>query len=308
MELRHLRYFVAVAFEENVSRAAAKLHVSQPGISRQIHDLEDELGFPLFSRTGKSVRLTVAGQIFFVEARDILQRTAAAVERARASLATPAEIHVGYIPSGTVEILPRALRVFQGRCPGVHVTLHDLSAEEMQPLLLQKQLDLALTVLRHKLPRELGLQELARYETCVVVGGEHPLATSTFVRLEQVASELVATYSRKDYPGYNENLGKMFATIGRKPRIGSEHDSGSSLIAAVAAGHEFALLPSCVRDTAGVRLKFLEVRPALPPWIIVALWRKDAETEPVRAFIAAASSKPGKRDRAIRQGSTEKAV
>ena len=73
MELRHLRYFVAVAEEENVSRAAFKLRVSQPGISRQIHDLEDEIGFLLFARSGKSVRLTVAGKIFFGEARDILQ-------------------------------------------------------------------------------------------------------------------------------------------------------------------------------------------------------------------------------------------
>ena len=79
MELRHLRYFVAVAEGENVSRAAAKLHVSQPGVSRQINNLEDEIGFPLFTRTGKSVRLTVAGRIFLREARDILARTTAAV-------------------------------------------------------------------------------------------------------------------------------------------------------------------------------------------------------------------------------------
>ena len=103
-----------------------------------------------------------------------------------------------------------------------------------------------------------------------------------------MASEPVATYTRKDYRGYHKHLEKMFATVGRKPRIGSEHDSGSSLIAAVAAGREFALLPSCVSGTAGARLKFLNLRPALPPWSIVALWRKDAETELVRAFVAAA--------------------
>jgi hypothetical protein len=79
LELRHLRYFVAVAEEENVSRAALKLHVSQPGISNQIHDLEDEIGFLLFERTGKSVRLSAAGKIFLGEARDILERTADAV-------------------------------------------------------------------------------------------------------------------------------------------------------------------------------------------------------------------------------------
>ena len=297
MELRHLRYFVAVAEEENVSRAASKLHVSQPGISRQIHDLEDEIGFLLFERSGKSVRLTAAGRIFFGEASDILQRTADAVKKARVALASQAEINVGYAPSGTVEILPRALRVFRGSFPGVRVTLHDLSAEEMLPLLLQKKLDIALTVPPRKLPRELDVKELERYETCVVVGATHPLAKLKSVRLDQMAPEPVAVLKRKDYPDYHKHLGKLFATIGRKPRIGSEHDSGTTLLSSVAAGHEFTLLPSCVSGTAGPRLKLLKVRPALPPWSIVALWRKDAETESVRAFIDASLAKPTKNDR-----------
>ena len=287
MELRHLRYFVAVAEGENVSRAAAKLRVSQPAVSRQLRALEDELGFALLARTGKSVRLTASGQVFFGEARDILARTVDAVARARASLAPRAQLHVGYVPSGTVEILPRVLRVFRSRHADVQVTLHDLSAEEMSPLLLQGKLDVALTVLRHRLPRELALQELARYETCVVVGATHPLAKSKGVHLAEVASEPVATYTRKDYPGYNKHLEKMFATVGRKPQVGSEHDSGSSLLAALAAGDEIALLPSCVRGLAGTRLRLLKVQPALPPWSIVALWRKDDDAPAVRAFVAA---------------------
>ena len=294
MELRHLRYFVAVAEEENVSRAATQLRVSQPAVSRQLRDLEDELGFALLARTGKSVRLTAAGRIFCGEARDLLTRTATAVERARAAAAAPAEIHVGYVPSGTVEILPQALRSFRRCFPSVRVSLHDLSAEEMPPLLLEGKLDIALTVLRYRLPRELGRQELARYETCVVVGATHPLAKAKVVSLKQVASEPVATYNRRDYPGYNKHLAKTFAAINRKPRIGSEHDSGSSLLAALAAGHEFALLPLCVRGVAGVRLRFLKLRPALPPWSIVALWRRDAETEAVRAFVAGALTKPAR--------------
>ncbi len=259
MELRHLRYFVAVAEEENVSRAASKLHISQPGISRQIHDLEDEIEFLLFERSGKSVRLTVAGKIFFGEAREILQRTAEAVERARVGLAPQAEINVGYAPSGTVEILPRALRVFRGNFPGVRVTLHDLSAEDMLPLLLQKKLDIALTVPPHKLPPELEMKELARYEARVAVGKTHPLAKLKCISLNQIASEPVAALARIDYPHYHKHLGKLFATIGCKPHISSEHDSGTSLMAAVAAGHELALLPSCVSGTAGPRLKLLKL-------------------------------------------------
>src|SRR5262249_17945608 len=147
MELRHLRYFVAVADEENVSRAALKLHVSQPGISRQIRDLEDEIGFQLFERSAKAVRLTAAGKGFLAEARGILLQTEAAVKKARAAAhGNAGEIHVGYAPSLTVQILPAALRKFQQDHPGIRVTLHDLSSEEMLEQLGTKKLHLALTV------------------------------------------------------------------------------------------------------------------------------------------------------------------
>src|SRR6266702_1692392 len=107
MELCHLRYFVAVAEAENVTRAATKLHVSQPALSRQIHDLEDEIGFPLLERSAKSVRLTEAGRTFLTEARAVLQRAEEAVVAAR-TIATGAsgELHVGYAPSLTARILP----------------------------------------------------------------------------------------------------------------------------------------------------------------------------------------------------------
>src|SRR5438876_12055666 len=118
VELRHLRYFVAVAQEENVSRAALKLHVSQPALSRQIRDLEDELGFLLLERSAKSVRLTEAGRAFLLEARAVLQRAEDAVKAARA-IATggSGEIHVGYAPSLTARILPQTLRAFQAELP-----------------------------------------------------------------------------------------------------------------------------------------------------------------------------------------------
>src|SRR5882672_9029214 len=131
MELRHLRYFIGVAEEENVSRAALKLHVSQPALSRQIRDLEDELGFLLLERSAKSVRLTEAGRAFLTEARAVLQRSEDAVKTARAIAGGAGELHVGYAPSLTARILPRTLRAFQAELPSVRVKLHDLSTEEM---------------------------------------------------------------------------------------------------------------------------------------------------------------------------------
>ena len=238
------------------------------------------------------MRLTAAGKIFFGEARVILERTAEAVKKASLGRALQAEINVGYAASHTVEILPRALGAFRDRFPEVRVTLHDLSGEEMLPLLLQKKLDIALTVAPHKLPRELAMKELERDETCIAVRATHPLATSEFVSLMQMASEPVAALTHKDFPLYHKHLQKSFATIGRKPSISSEHDSVTSLMAAVAAGNEFALLPSSLSGAAGRRLKLLELRPALAPWWTVALWRKEAETEVVKAFVAATLAKP----------------
>src|SRR6516162_3226688 len=132
MELRHLRYFIAAAEEENVSRAALKLHVSQPGISRQIRDLEDEIGFQLFERSAKSLKLTEAGKLFLAEAKSVLQRADEAVKKAKAVAENAGgQLHVGYAPSLTVKILPPSLRAFQAQFSKVRVSLHDLSTEEM---------------------------------------------------------------------------------------------------------------------------------------------------------------------------------
>src|SRR5690349_23901416 len=131
MELRHLRYFVAVGEEENMSRAAVKLHVSQPALSRQIRDLEDEIGFSLLERTAKSVRLTDAGRVFLDNARALLQNADQAVTKARAvASAEPSELHVGYSPMPTAEILPKTLRAFQQAMPNVHDRSHDWSNKD----------------------------------------------------------------------------------------------------------------------------------------------------------------------------------
>src|SRR5690349_7170240 len=147
MELRHLRYFVAVAEAENVTRAALKLHVSQPGLSRQIRDLEDELGFALLERSAKSVRLTAAGKTFLEEARAVLKRSDEAVQAARAvATGSGMELHVGYATSPTARILPPTLRAFQIEMPKARVKLHDLSTEEMLGQLREQKVEMALMV------------------------------------------------------------------------------------------------------------------------------------------------------------------
>jgi len=301
MELRHLRYFVAAAEEENVSRAALKLHVSQPGISRQIHDLEDEIGFQLFERSAKALHLTRAGKIFLIEARAVLQHADDAVKKARAAIGgTQGEIHVGYAPSLTVQILPPTLRVFQEKFPNVRVALHDLSTEEMLAQMRNGKLQLSLMVrLDRNMLRGLDFVELARYPMRVAVAPKHPLAQSKTISLDQVAREPLIAYHRADYPEYHAMLDKLFAAVGRKPRIAEEHDGVSGVVLAVESGGGFAFVPSCVACLVGPRLKLIPLSTATPEVPVVAVWKKEALTEPVKEFIAAAKAAPAKFDQRV---------
>lgn len=290
MELRHLRYFVAVAETENVTRAAARLHVSQPALSRQIHDLEEEIGFQLLHRSAKSVRLTEAGRVFLAEARAVLQRAVEAVNAARAAAAGQGgEIHVGYSPSLTVQLLPQALRAFQTDFPGVRVALYDLAAGEMLAQLRAGKLDIALLPrLPEKNLRGLHLDELARYASCVAVSPRHAFARLKEVSLDKVIKEPLIVYSRAEYPEYHEALAALYASLGARPRIAEEHEGVTGLIAAVEAGQGIALVPSCLGCMVGSRLKIIPLHPAQPPMIVVAASRSERVNDTVKKFIAAA--------------------
>src|ERR1700739_2648240 len=276
MELRYLRYFVAASDKENISRAALKLHVSQPGVSRQIHDLEEEIGFPLFERSAKALKLTDAGRKFLDEARAVLQRADEAVKNARAVAASAGgEIHVGYAPSLTIQILPRALRAFQSKFPRARVSLHDLSTEEMLAGLRAGKLQVALLVRpSHKMLRGLEFQELARYPMYAALPPHHPLASSKTVKFEQLAREPLIAYSRADYPEYHEMLDELFGE--NKPLIAEEHDGVTSIIAAVESGRGVALVPQCVESLAGLRIKLVPLDPAPEPIPVGAAWKDRA--------------------------------
>jgi DNA-binding transcriptional LysR family regulator len=290
MELRHLRYFIAAAEEENISRAALKLHVSQPGISRQIRDLEDEIGVELFQRTAKSLKLTEAGRVFLKESRVVLQRADDAIKNARAVSAGTGELHVGYAPSLTARFLPQTLRAFQTAMPKVRVKLHDCSSEEMLTGLRAGRLHLALTVLANpRISREFNFTELTRDSLLLAVPPKHPLAKSRGVTLQQAVNEPLVSYSRKDYPEAYKMVVDLFAGVKPKPRIVEEHDSVSSLIAAIESGAGVAVVPNSLKCTAGWRLKFVPFSPALKPLVVGAFWQKKPLSAASEKFLQCAT-------------------
>lgn len=270
MELRHLRYFVAVAEEENVTRAAMRLRVSQPPLSRQIRDLEDELGVPLFEHTAKAVRLTHAGRIFLTEAKAVLRRTDEAIQTLKAAgNGDRGDVHVGYAPSLTVEFLPRALRSFEKRHREVKVHLHDLSTQEMLKGLRERHLDVALVVQPStKSLTGLQFEELCRQAVCVALHPKHRLARASKVGAEQLVTERLIAFTREDYPEHHHWLRDLFAPFKRMPQIVEEHDSSNSLIASVEAGKGVALVLEGFDCLAGPRLKVKRLVPPPPPFVV----------------------------------------
>src|SRR5881398_3223668 len=270
VELRHLRYFVAVAEMENVSRAALKLHVSQPALSRQIRDLEDVIGFSLFERTAKSVRLTDAGRAFLDNARALLQNADEAVTKARAvASAEPTELHVGYSAENTVEILPKTLRAFQQAMPNVHVRLHDWNNKDMVDGIRNGRLQLGLIVPDSKASalHDLRYEELFHERVCVAVAPQHPFARRRAIPLTEVAAEPLVGLTREDYPNYYDLLSIIFSKAKQKPRIIEEHDSMSGVMSAVEAGTGVAVAVD-FGYSFGNRVKFLHLTPEPKPFSV----------------------------------------
>jgi LysR family transcriptional regulator, benzoate and cis,cis-muconate-responsive activator of ben and cat genes len=290
MELRHLRYFVAVAEEQNVTRAAARLHVSQPPLSRQIRNLEDELGIALFDRDANAVRLTEAGRAFLIEARNILRRAEDAVERAKAVAGGKrGVIHIGYAPSLTVELLPRSLKSFRESNPGVRVQLHDLSTQGMLRGLTQGKLQVAMLVqVSPKVLTGLLFEELLRLPVCVAMHPAHPLARVRKVGLEQVAKERLVTFTLADYPEHHAWIAGLFAPLNRSPQIVEEHDSITSLIAAVESSRGVAVIAQPVAGLGSPRLKIRPLQPAPPPLGVGIAYCKKFRSAATDNFIAAA--------------------
>ena len=267
MELRHLRYFVAVAEMENVSRAALKLHVSQPALSRQIRDLEDEIGFCLLERTAKSVRLTEAGRAFLNDARELLRQADEAVKKARAIASEePTELHIGYSPTPFAEVLPKILRAFQRAMPNVHVRLHDWNNKTILDGVRDGRLQLGLIVPPTKASslHDLRYEELFHERVCVAVAPQHPFARRRAIPLTEVAAEPLVGLTREDYPNYYDLLSITFSKVKQKPCVIEEHDSMFGIMSAVEAGTGVAVVVD-FGYSFGNRVKFLHLTPEPKP-------------------------------------------
>ena len=264
MELRHLRYFVGVAEAENVSRAALKLHISQPAVSRQIRDLEAEIGVPLLQRVGKSVRLTETGRVFLKEARAILNGTNNAVLKARIlGGKCDAELHVGDFPLAVGRVMPRLLRNYKKTMPNVKVRLHDWPVEKEIAAVRDGRLQLAIIIppLTGNWRSQLRFQELVTIRVCLAVSCNHPFAQRKAVSLSEAAREPFVGLLHEEYPQHRTYVNAIFARVKHKPQFVEEHDGWTELLSAVDAGAGVAIASDAFHYPFGDAVKFVALTP-----------------------------------------------
>ncbi len=285
MELRQLRYFVVVAETGNISRAAQRIFLTQPALSRQIKALEGEVGQCLLERKANSIHLTPAGEAMLHEARAILQQADQAIERVRATSAG-GRLRIGYAPSLASGLLSPAVANFTQLHPRTRVELFDLSTEEMLTGLEAGELDVVVTVRPGKESRGLQWVPLLRSPWRLAVSFTHPLAQQKRVRPDAVAREPLLVYRKDDYPEYWETITAWLGENGVRARIAGEYNGIDSLLAAVESGLGVALVAARIAKLfpRRVRMNLLTVAPK--PLCISAGYRSDrSDDKPLAVFV-----------------------
>jgi DNA-binding transcriptional LysR family regulator len=288
MELRHLRYFIAVAEELNFSRAAQRLHVSQPPLSRQIRDLESEFNVKLFERNRQEVNLTRVGRALLPRARELIRDAEALRTLANEMVAEDYEqLQIGYAPAPTVAIIAGILRRYHELAPGAPVTLHDLSLSEILTGLKGKKLHAGLTLRpRPGEMRGLKFQVLRRFSVGIICADSSPLANLSAIHPSSVPMDKLVGYRAADFPEYHQWVAKVLGVSRSRVAISLQCDGVMSVIAAVESGHAPAVVGEFTTSVAGDRVRYIPFASEASYMDVGLLYRKSGNTENIKKLIA----------------------
>jgi DNA-binding transcriptional LysR family regulator len=278
LELRHLKYFVAVAEELNFRRAAEVVRTAQPALSQQIKQLEDELGVALFVRSHHKVELTAAGKALYVRAQAILRDTKQAAAEARAVEAGDAgTITIGFVSSAAISVLPTLLKYLREQMPRAEVELRELAPGEQIEALHRDALDLGL--FHAQLQDELfATAVVARERLMAALPSDSPLARRKQIDLKELAQATVIMPARHATPGYFERARAAFQAVGVMPERIYHTSLLQTGLLLVGAGVGVSLVPESFERVKikGVVYRQLSSEPPTPITIdLIAAWRRD---------------------------------
>jgi DNA-binding transcriptional LysR family regulator len=280
MELRHLRYFVAVAEELHFGRAAVRLRMAQPPLSHQIRQLEEELGVALLSRTKRRVELTAAGRAFLAEARRVLAQAERATRTAqRASRGEIGHLAIGFVPSADLDVLPRVLSLWGSRFPHVEVELRALTRCRQVEALRNGRIHIGFVFL----PVDddgLTVEPIQRQPLVAALPARHP-----FVRVADLQTDSLISFSSRTSPSRYDMVVSACRRAGFAPRLLHGTDRIQTNLALIAAGLGVTLLPASIRNLQRAGVVYRRLKPPVPHVVMALAHVRDQASPTVAAFV-----------------------
>ena len=275
MELRQLQYFLAVAEELSFIRAAERLQMAQPPLSRQIRQLEIELGVELFRRTKRRVELTQGGEAFVVEANQILTRVEQGIRiTQRASRGEIGQLTLGFEGSSTYDVIPKSLKIYRDRFPQVDLAVFAMTTEEQIEALFKGDIELGFVVSPLN-DNRLTIETILSESLVVALPENHPLVTQSEVEVEQLESEAFITFQRNRGCGIYDRTIAICQSAGFSPRVIQEADEMQVILGFVAAGLGISLLSASVENFHRPGVTYRKLHSSTPKVSLALAWRKE---------------------------------
>ena len=287
MDMRQLRYFIAVAEHLNFTEAAKSLFVAQSAVSQQISDLEEKIGVQLFIRNKRSVRLTNSGKVLLKEAINLLNKSAEVIEKTRqAELGIIGGLSIGFLGYTEKNFLPGLIRQFKRNFPKIDLQLNQFNHGMLIDSLNNDELDIVFT-LSFGLDNIGGLErkKIISESISVVMHCEHPLAIRESLNISELASERFITLSRHESPqGFNKTL-LMCSNSGFTPTIVTQPRMLSTVLLLVDAGMGIAILPKSLEQNASPSLRFINIEGEQSQDELVVAWKKSNSNAAIPLFL-----------------------
>ena len=285
MELRHLRYFMAVAEELHFGKAATKLHIAQPPLSQQIQQLETELGFKLFYRTKRRVSLTEAGQAFLRETQQVFRQLEEAIARSqKISRGERGTLSIAFVSSAAYNVIPPILRNFRTLVPEVKLQLKELTTKEQLQWLAEERLDLGFV--RPPIAKPEFNSQIILWESLVVaLPANHPLAEREHISCQSLTEESFIFFPRNLAPELYDRVINLCQQANFCPQVVQEAMQMQTIVSLVSAEIGISIVPESIQNLQRTGVIYKPLMEATPQPAIALVWRKGDRSATVARFI-----------------------